>query len=109
MNRELLDLLILRAVADDVEAAPHILERAGSLSREVGGPAVIARAAFVTALTRLVRDGLIEGCVQAVDGLVPCGAGVWPAGELDDAWFRITPHGLMVHAAWEPDLTAGTA
>ena len=101
MARELLDLLILDAVADDVEATPHIAERVLRLSPKVGGPRVLARADLITALTRLVYEHLIEGCVQTQEALVPCGDGVWPAGELDDAWFRITPHGLMVHGAWK--------
>lgn len=103
MSRLQLDYFVLDAVADEVEAVPHIRTQVARWGVN-SGP-------LLEALQRLTADGLIEACVLTTDpaGITPIGIGMWPVGALEDLWFRITPHGLMVHNAWEPDERAGPA
>jgi hypothetical protein len=104
MRRPAIDYQVLDALADDIESVPHIRERVAGSSQEPGPQLTLS-------LRRLVEDRLIEACVyhDTAPTLVPAGEGVWPRSAFDDLWFRITPHGLMVHGSWEPDASAGTA
>ena len=108
MGRPLLDLCILDALSIDLEDVEHLLEILNSESefgwRDVH-PAPFTRAEIQPALLRLIRDGLIEACLYspAAGALIGCGIGVLPpAGEWEDSWFVLTPHGRMVLDAWEP-------
>jgi hypothetical protein len=66
---------------------------------------------LLSALHRLTRDRLIEACtiVGTEPELAGVGEGVWPQGNVEDMWFRLTARGRMVHDAWVSDAEAGTA
>ena len=102
MGRPMIDYYVLDAVADDVESVPHIRERVAHWD-------LPASEQLLPSLQRLTRDLLVEACVSSntEPALVPLGAGRWPREPFEDLWFRITPHGVMVHSAWEPDAEAG--
>ncbi len=104
MTRPAIDYHVLDALADDIESAPAIRARVPGSPDQTGPQLTLS-------LRRLVEDRLIEACVyhDTEPTLVPAGEGVWPSRTLDELWFRITPHGLMVHSSWEPDASAGTA
>jgi hypothetical protein len=107
MTRPLIDYLILDSVADDVESLEQIvpsLGRAISLW-EINPPGGrFSREEIALAITRLVRDKLIEVFApNAADNTMsPIGEGVQPSGNLDDYWFQITGRGRMVHSEWVP-------
>ena len=105
MPRETIDLVVLDAIADDLESIEHILNRlnhAESGWRKLQGGVSFTRDHVVPALLRLIRDGLAEAYHSEPGGLVKIGARVMPAGDFAEYWFAITPHGQMIHAAWEP-------
>jgi len=88
LARSELDYLILDAV-DDVESVSNIREKVQL------GPS--SGADLISALRRLTRDRLVEACVLNGTELEGAGEGVWPPGNVEDLWFRITPRGLILH------------
>jgi hypothetical protein len=105
LKRQAIDLVVLDALADDLESMEQILHGLHheplSWQRAPDG-SLYKREDVVTALLRLIRDGLVVGFRVETGGLVRMGAGVMPPGNLDDYWFGITPPGAMIHANWEP-------
>ena len=105
MPRETVDLVVLDAIADDVESIELILNRLNGTEfgwRKLRDGASYTRADLVPALLRLIRDGLAEAFRSEPGGLVRIGASVMPSGDMDEYWFGITPYGRMLHASWEP-------
>ena len=107
MPRDVTDYVVLDTIADDLESLEIILNRVNSPEfgwRTLHNDSDFTREEILAALFRLIRDGLAEACSYSEHerALVSLGARVLPAGELDDHWFVITPHGRMAHAAWEP-------
>ena len=105
MPRETIDLVILDTIADDLESIELILGRLNHPEfgwRKLRGGATFSRDDVVPPLLRLIRDGLAEAYHSETEGLAKIGDRVMPPGDMDEYWFAITPHGLVIHAAWEP-------
>lgn|SRR5690606_37032703 len=111
MRRELIDYVVLDALANDIESLEDILRILNS-SSELGWrdlhPEEFTRAEVVPAIVRAVRDGSIMACHFSEDenALVDAGEGVLPPGSLDDLWFRLTLKGRLLLQAWEPPRSA---
>lgn len=106
MQRKPIDLVVLDTIADDLESIEQIVDRLGRATlpwQKAADGSPFTRHDVFTALLRLIQDGLAEGFRSELGGLVKIGAGALPCGDLDDYWFGITAHGLMVHANWDPD------
>jgi hypothetical protein len=103
-----LDLFILDALADDLENLEDILRQLNSAA--IGWrhlhPEPFVRQEILPALTRLIREDLVEACVLDQSGkwLIEAGPRTLPAGSWDDPWFRLTARGRIVHSTWDPEL-----
>ena len=109
MARDAIDLVVLDTIADDVESLDTILARLNHPKfgwRELRAGGDFCRDDIIPPLLRLIRAGLAEAYRQEPDGLVKIGHRVLPQSDMDDHWYGITSHGLMIHAAWQPDLPA---
>jgi hypothetical protein len=107
MARPLIDYLVLDALADDFESMEQIepdIKRALSFWCINEPASRFSRAEIVLAITRLIRDRLIEAVSLDGDGksMSNIGEGIHPKGNLDDHWFGLTPRGKIVHAGWIP-------
>ena len=107
MARALIDYLVLDALADDFESMEQIepaIERALEFWCINEPPDRFSRAEIVLAITRLIRDRLIEAVALNSDGksMSNLGEGIHPKGNLDDYWFGMTPRGKIVHTGWIP-------
>jgi hypothetical protein len=101
MSRQVIDYLVLDSIIDDIESLDHIRTAV----------ARIFPSGYLEALHRLVTDRLVEACILSKETpeLEVAGEGVWPEGNTEDLWFRVTPRGRIVQANWKPDAEAGTA
>lgn len=109
MPRNPVDLFVLDSLANDIEALEDILRMLNSdtvLGWRHAHPEPFERAEVVSALLRLIENGLAEACTYDSDAkaLVALGERLVPDGSMDDIWFRMTPRGRMVHEAWDPPL-----
>jgi hypothetical protein len=102
MSRPLIDYLVLDALADDIASIESIARAiaesdlvASSDDRLRFGLADVGEA-----LSRCVRDGLVQAYAVASGKLVALGARVLPAGDLVDHWYGLTAEGSAVHRAW---------
>ena len=98
MSREPIDLVVLDALANDLEDIEHILHLANHDTvgwRQLNGARPYTRDQIIPSLLRLVRDDLVEACTYSESNrsLVGVGRGVLPTGALDDVWFVITARG----------------
>lgn len=108
MARPEVDYFVLDTLANDLESLEDILRL---LNSELMGwrhrhPAPFTQDEVLPVLRRVVQDGLVNVAAFSLTdrALVDLPARTWPAGGLHEVWFRLTPHGRMVHSAWEPDL-----
>ncbi len=106
--RSEIDYFVLDALANDLESLEDILRLMNSdtmgwrfrHSRPFTEPEVLP------VLQRVVKEGLVNAAVfsDSEQALVDLPERSWPTAAVDSAWFRLTPHGRMVHTAWEPDV-----
>lgn len=107
MVRHELDMYVLDALANDLEALDDILRILNSPS-ELGWrdqhPDLFTADEIVPAIIRGVRSGNIEACVYSASekGLVGLGEGVLSSDSADETWFRLTQRGRLVLSAWNP-------
>jgi hypothetical protein len=106
LPRDLIDYFVLDALANDLESLDDIVRLLNSdrLGWRSYHAAPFERIEVVPALFRGITNGLIRVAVLTPDGrwLTPLEDRVLPSGDLDEAWFSLTPHGQMVHLTWEP-------
>jgi hypothetical protein len=107
MARALIDYLVLDALADDFESMEQIepdMKRALEFWCIDEPASKFSRAEIVLAITRLIRDRLVEAVALNSDGksMSNIGEGVHPKGNLDDYWFGMTARGKIVHTGWNP-------
>jgi hypothetical protein len=105
------DLYVLDTMANDVEDLAAIMrtlnsDTAAGWHRAWGRQ--FERQEVIASLSRLVTSDLARASMLAPDGksLVELQAKQLPPGSYDDAWFAMTPHGRMLHANWNPDMSA---
>jgi hypothetical protein len=101
------DMYLLDVVADDVESLDDVLRRLNADTerawwRARGIP--FGREEVVQALSRLVlRDWVRVYLPDPHDGrLVEAAPTALPPSDYSNAWFKITPRGLLVHGSWQP-------
>jgi hypothetical protein len=104
------DLYVLDAMANDVEDLAAIMRTLNS-ETAVGWYRTwgrrFERQEVIASLSRLVASDLARVSILTPDGksLVELPSRQLPPGNYDDAWFAMTPHGRMLHANWDPDVT----
>ena len=108
MGRPEVDYFILDALANDLESLEDILRlmNSDSMGWRFRHPAPFTASEVLPGLQRVVKDGLVNAAAHSAteQALVDLPERVWPAEGLEGVWFRLTPHGRMVHSAWEPDV-----
>lgn len=107
MSRDLLDFVVLDALAndlEDLEGIVRILNSPSELGWRDQHPGEFTRMEVLSPLLRAIRDRLVEACrySEGDRALVGLGEGSVPSGSIDDVWFRLTPRGRTVLNSWEP-------
>ncbi len=102
-------MYVLDSLANDIEDLDSILRmlnRDSALGWQQDWGREFIREEIVQALSRLIREDLVQVFVLAPGGksLEEWPAKSLPPGDYGDVYFGLTSRGRLVHANWHPDV-----
>ncbi|MGE0352247.1 MAG: hypothetical protein AB7Q69_03315 [Gemmatimonadales bacterium] len=101
------DMYLLDAIADDIEQFSDVIERLNgdrptAWWRYRG--ALFGHDEVVEGLSRLIQNdwARVYLLTPGGDALIELAPRALPPSSYTEAWFKITPRGILAHSAWNP-------